>query len=95
MTTTETIPYYGGTLTRLAAACATPADTYRAATALAKTVFPREVATDAVMRLHGLSHAAALQLAETVTPYTVAFTSEAERLAFERGQERRMDGEGE
>ena len=66
---TETVPYYGGTLTRLATPLATPEATYRAARDLAATTYPREVATDAVRRLHGLSHTTALLIGETVSPY--------------------------
>lgn len=50
---------------RLRIAASTPEETYRQAAALAKTVFPREVGTDAIMRLHGLSHAQALRISES------------------------------
>jgi hypothetical protein len=84
---TETIPYYTATLTRLADAGATPLETYRAAEELAKAEFPRETGINAVQRLHGLSHGQALAVADEATPYTEAFASDAERIAFERGQE--------
>jgi len=55
--------------TRLAEALETPMATFLAAEALAKTVFPREVAEDAVRRLHGLSHQQAIHLAQDAAPY--------------------------